>query len=156
MFRLGDQGIEMNEDVRQINEIQLGFIQNVITRVAQNSFQAKAWCITVDSALLAICLKRGTEETINSNDTVIWIAIIATILFLLVANYYHYLEVQYRHFYDIVAGIDSSSKIEIVNYSVSLPKELKSPIVYVSSFRSFATGGFFGIIILLLLLVKAL
>ena len=143
----------MSEKTAQVNKTQLGFIQNVITRVAQNSFQAKTWCITVNSALLAICLRVNTDEIAGANNTVIGIAIVATVLFLLVANYYHYLEIQYRKLYDTVAGIDTDSTIEVIDYSVSLPKELKSKVAYMKSFVSFATGGFFGIVIILLLIL---
>lgn len=33
----------------KINETHLGYIQAVINRMGQNSFQAKTWCITVIS-----------------------------------------------------------------------------------------------------------
>lgn len=40
----------MNNQEQQVNDTLLGYIQNTITRIGQNSFQAKAWAITIISA----------------------------------------------------------------------------------------------------------
>lgn len=45
-------------DSTKPNVTHLGYIQSTITRMGQNAFQAKAWCITIITALLVFIWKR--------------------------------------------------------------------------------------------------
>ena len=46
----------------QPNEKHLEFIQATISRMAQNSFQAKTWCITILSAIVAFYITQNNDK----------------------------------------------------------------------------------------------
>jgi hypothetical protein len=71
----------------------LNIIQSVIQRMSANSASAKAWCITLVSAILVIVADKG-----KANFT--WIALIPTILFLVLDAYYLGLEKAFRDSYN--------------------------------------------------------
>ena len=83
---------------KYINETHLGFIQNAIDRMSRCSFQSKAWCVTIISALVALYLNANNKGCIG-------IAIMASVLFMLLDVYYLYLERGYIELYNIVAEI---------------------------------------------------
>lgn len=72
----------------------LGIIQGVINRMAANSSQCKAWCITIVSAILVIIADKG-------NPDFAWIALLPTILFLFLDAYYLTLEKGFRESYNV-------------------------------------------------------
>ncbi|MES9906378.1 MAG: hypothetical protein ABW168_27315 [Sedimenticola sp.] len=71
----------------------LGILQGVINRMASNSSQSKAWCITVVSAILVIIADKGKPDFV-------WIALLPTILFLFLDAYYLTLEIAFRDSYN--------------------------------------------------------
>jgi hypothetical protein len=75
----------------------LTLIQNVITRMAGNSFLVKGWVITVVAAL-------GAFFTGNPDARVLMIALGVTIVFWFMDGYYLYLERSYRLLYESVAN----------------------------------------------------
>lgn len=142
----------MNNQAQQINETHLGYIQNTITRMGQNSFQAKAWAITIISALIAFYLTQTNEETLKA---ITIIAISVSALFCLIDVYYLYLERGYRHLYNLVAKVNATStNLQIQPYDMSIPKDKKGIKEYFKSFLSFSTGGFYLLVILGLIAIK--
>lgn len=125
----------------EISEKHLEFIQNVITRMGQNSFQAKAWCITVISALLVLVINKNCQ-----NWTPYAISISVTILFCSLDTYYLYLEKGYRALYNICAGIEKTGVIK--KYDMIIPKEYRGIRRYFIALRSVSTGLFYLVIII--------
>ena len=72
-------------------------IQGVINRLAQNSFVAKGWSITLTAALL------GFAASDNDPDFA-WIAVGAATVFALVDAWYLALERRYRDLYNSARG----------------------------------------------------
>ena len=71
----------------------LEFIQNVITRMAANSFLFKGWCITLVSALFALAAK-------DANVKYIIIAYIPVSVFWILDGYYLFQERLFRELYN--------------------------------------------------------
>lgn len=93
----------MEHDTKRApNETHLGYIQATITRMGQNAFQAKTWCITIITALLIFLLEKASD---HSKFTTIYIAIGVVALFCTLDTYYLYLERGYRKLYKIAAGL---------------------------------------------------
>ena len=126
---------------KQVNETHLGYIQNTIDRMSRNSFQSKAWCITIVSALTALYLT-------DRNKGCLLIAIVASILFMLLDMYYLYLEKGFRKLYNIVAKINTSETVK--DYSMAIPSSYRKICNYLKSFLSVSTGLFYGAIIIIL------
>lgn len=141
----------MNNQVQQVNETHLGYIQNTITRMGQNSFQAKAWAITIISALIAFYLTQTNEEILKA---ITIIAIAVSVLFCLIDVYYLYLERGYRHLYNLVAKVGATTNQQIQPYDMSIPKYKRGIKEYLKSFLSFSTGGFYLLVILGLIAIK--
>lgn len=116
----------------------LGFIQNVITRMGQNSFQAKAWCITIASALTAIMFGSG-----KSIPCVV--GIFASVLFCLLDSYYLYLEREYRQLYNIAAGLADNQSCK--PFDMAIPREYRGFKKYCKAVFSITTGLFYTAII---------
>ena len=134
---------------KEINDTHLGYIQNVITRMGQNSFQAKGWCITIDSALIAFDL--ANKDT----DVAIIISLVVTALFCLLDTYYLYLERGYRSLYNMAANIEKRDK-EYRDYSMTIPKSKKGIGKYFLSLFRFSTGLFYLSIIIGLVIMFVL
>lgn len=129
---------------KQINETHLGYIQNAIDRMSRCSFQSKAWNVTIVSALIALYL------TDRNNRSIIIIASIATLLFMLLDMYYLYLERGFIKLYNLVAEIDVTERVQ--DYSMSIPNSYKGLCSYLKAFLSVSTGLFYGAIIIALLI----
>ena len=71
----------------------LRIYQTVIQRMSTNSASAKAWCITLDSAILVLLADKGKPDHA-------WIAIIPAILFFVLDGYYLALEKAFRNSYN--------------------------------------------------------
>jgi uncharacterized protein YacL len=84
----------------------LEMIENIITRMADNSFKIKGWTITLVSALLAL----GSLKYISY---FIIIAIIPVICFALLDAYYLSIERKFRSLYDQVRSLKSEIDFNI-------------------------------------------
>ena len=86
----------------------LEFIQNVINRMARNSFLIKGWCITLVSALIVLAVK-------EDNTGFMMIAAIPILLFWILDGFFLYQERLYRALYDEVR----SKKEEQIDYCMN-------------------------------------
>lgn len=77
----------------------LEFIQNIISRMANNSFLIKGWSVTLVAALFALAAK-------DANESYIMLAYFPAILFALLDAYYLYQEKLFRDLYDKVRGVE--------------------------------------------------
>ena len=87
---------DMKGEKLEILHKELALIQAVITRMAQNSFYMKGWCITLVAAIFSLSEKVGTVK-----DVAIPLAIMAAFFWVLDTNYLS-LEKKYRGLYELV------------------------------------------------------
>ena len=80
----------------------LGFIQDVISRMAANSFMLKGWSITLAAALFTLTTK-------DSNTQYILAAFFPALLFAALDTYFFWQEKLFRRLYDAVANDEISS-----------------------------------------------
>ena len=137
----------MSEQEKKVNEVHLGYIQSVITRMGQNAFQAKAWCISVVAAVLIFYLGK---EANGQHLICTIIACAVTALFCFLDTYYLYLERGYRKLYQYAAGLEFSDP-PIQDYDMRIPKTERGIRQYLKALFSVSTGLFYGAIILLLI-----
>jgi len=76
----------------------LEFIQDVITRMNTNSFQIKAWAITIVSATLALYAS-------TKNECFILVGVFPSLIFWFLDAYYLTQERKFRGLYNDVAGV---------------------------------------------------
>lgn len=133
----------------EINEKHLEFIQNTITKMSRNSFQAKAWSITVLSVILVFYI----SQTENTNFNLYFALLIGvTVLFCLIDMYYTYLESGYRCLYNsIIKG-----KIRKYQYSMKIPFKKQGIEQFFKTFISIHIGIFYGSIFIGLIIIKYL
>jgi len=84
----------------------LEFLQAVITRMNNNSFQMKGWMVTIVSALLAVYAGTG-------NNSFVLVATVPTVIFWFLDTYYLWQERKFRGVYNDVAGITNTNKIAL-------------------------------------------
>jgi len=114
----------------------LEFIQNTITRMANNSFLLKGWTITVVGALIGLN-KDGLDAK------VIFIATFLTFMFWTLDAFFLKQERYFRTRYDEV-----SSKEEVdIDFSMKLDTPLKSKDDWINVFFSVTLNIFYGVLI---------
>ena len=79
----------------------LKMIEDVINRLAGNSFALKGWSLTITTALLAFA---GVKE----NAVFLCIGMIPIVFFWMLDSYYLWMEKRYRDLYDKVRKADST------------------------------------------------
>ena len=141
--------MKINKDAEKnkINEKHLDYIQTIIIRMAQNSFQCKSWGITVVTALLTYGL---SAAPLDNRRIICIIACIVIALFGGMDTYYLYLERGYRNLYNAVAQIDVENN-SIKKYDLRIPKEYKCWKNIIKALFSLVTGGFYLAIIVLII-----
>lgn len=82
----------------------LGFIQEVIKRMASNSFLLKGWSVTLISALFALSAK-------DANENYVIISYFPALLFWLLDAFYLHQEKLFRELYKVASYEDSALPI---------------------------------------------
>ena len=80
----------------------LELIQNIINRMASNSFLVKGWCVTLVSVLLAL-------ESQSSNAKYLLVALLPALMFWILDAYFLRQERLFRKLYDGVRILDEKS-----------------------------------------------
>ena len=125
------------------NEKHLDYIQTTITRMGQNSFQAKTWGITIVSGLLDFMLSQSDHKL---KIVCIITSIVVTCLFWLLDAYYLHLERGYRALYNIAAKLVRGKTVQ--DYDMRIPKESRGFKKYMKSlFLSPSTGFFYFVVV---------
>lgn len=137
------------ETERYINETYLSFIQTDIARMGQKTFQAKAWNISVVTALLIFSL--STVE-IQLKQYAIIAAGVVSILFCILDAYYLYLERGYRYLYKLAAHLNNTEALA-KDFDMEIPEGMRGFFRYLESIASITTGLFYGGIIVLLIIL---
>jgi hypothetical protein len=131
---MGDKSIQIDPEAASI-QTHLGIIQNVIQRMATNSTNCKAWCVTLVAAVLVIIADKGKPEYA-------WIALLPTVVFFALDAYYLALEKGFRNCYNqFVSKIRSDSLTEKDLYSV-IPVGSISKL-QIEAIKSFSVWGFY-------------
>ena len=126
----------------------LGIVQGVIERMAANSSQCKAWCITIVSAILVIIADKGKPDFT-------WIALLPTTLFMFLDVYYLTLEKRFRESYDkfvksLHTGALSTEDLYFVEAAGNICKHV------VTSLKSFSIWGFYLGLVFLVIITRNL
>jgi hypothetical protein len=116
----------------------LEMIQNVINRMASNSFVFKGWSVTILAGLSAFATR-------DANKKLLLVAFFATLLLWAIDAYYLSLERKYRELYAKVAA----KKPRSIDFSMTLAKYSKSR-AWVSTMFSPILLGFYGSALLLI------
>lgn len=113
----------------------LEFIQNTITRMANNSFLLKGWAITVIGALIGLN-KDGLDAK------VVWIGIFLTLMFWALDAYFLKQERIFRGRYDEVRKKDEAD----IDFSMKLEK-FTSQMDWINVFFSVTLNIFYGVLL---------
>jgi len=93
----------------------LEFIEDVISRQAQNSFAVKGWSITLSSAILTFLFSQ--EARIDIHDAAYLVALLPALIFWALDGYYLYQERSFRCLYDDVRqNVGNSESEQTVQY----------------------------------------
>lgn len=126
----------------------LGIHQGVIERMATNSTSAKAWSITIVSAILVIVANKDKPDYA-------FLALIPTILFAALDAYYLAMEKGFRNAYNgFVKKVHSGTLKAEDLYSVR-PEGGMSKLQY-EAFKSFSVWGFYIALLIMILLARSL
>lgn len=126
----------------------LSMVQSIIQRMASNSSASKAWCISVVAAILVLVADKGRPQYA-------FIAVLPTVLFLALDAYYLALEKQFRKSYDqFVTKVHSGALVPADLFSIS-PGRVSSR-VQLEALGSFSVWGFYGTVLVLIELARAL
>ncbi|NQN95793.1 hypothetical protein HO932_04420 [Streptococcus suis] len=124
----------------------LEMIQNVITRMASNSFMIKGWAITVIGAIFSFWITNKTEDY---SSWLLYLIVGLTILFWLHDAYYLKLERDFRKLYDKIRKMELTDpkllefKLTPIKSGTLLNVAITRPVLYLP----------YGIIILVTILL---
>lgn len=91
----------------------LDYVQNAITRMADNSFKIKGLCVTIVSAFLGLCIKY--EE-----PSLLLALCLPIVIFWLLKGYYLQQERKFRCIYNNLAGNPTTCNVKIPPFSMPL------------------------------------
>lgn len=131
---MSEESIQIDPEAASI-QTHLGIIQNVIERMASNSTNCKAWCVTLVAAVLVIIADKGKPDYA-------WIALLPTVIFMALDAYYLALEKGFRNSYNqFVSKLRAGNLTEIDLYSV-IPVGNMSKL-QLEAVKSFSVWGFY-------------
>jgi hypothetical protein len=127
----------------------LAILQGVITRMANNSANAKSWCVAVVCAILVIVADKGSPGYV-------WISCVPIVLFFALDAYYLGLERRFRNLYNGFVRKLHVGEATIEHAFIVTPggsgQILRSAA---HATVSFSIWPFYGLLVIMLLLVKA-
>lgn len=119
---------------------QLEFIQNVIIRMAQNSFLLKGWSVTLVSAIFALAAK-------ESNQNYVLISFIPVVMFWILDGYFLSKERQYRDLYK-----QACLNPDITDFSMDISHQIREENSWPASFASVTLKIFHGTLFVVVLI----
>jgi hypothetical protein len=132
----------------QAVQTHLGILQGTIERMAGNSSAAKAWCITLVSAILVIVADKHQPRFV-------WLALIPTLLFTGLDAYYLALEKGFRKSYGAFVEKLHRGTIQESDFYAVEPMG-KFPRLLLSALVSFSVWPFYFTLVLMIYLAKRL
>lgn len=137
----------LNEESASVQS-HLQILQAVIQRMATNSTSCKAWCITIVSAILVLKADKNKPH-------LAWLAMLPSFLFLALDACYLSLEKGFRESYNsFIKKLHDNQLTSEDLYSVA-PKGNMSRH-QVESLKSFSIWGFYGALVILVVVAKYL
>lgn len=124
----------------------LQILQGVIQRMAANSTSCKAWCITIVSAILVLIADKGKPG-------LAWLALLPSFLFLALDAYYLALERAFRASYNAFVSKLHTGLIHVEDLYSVVPKGGMSKH-QIDALKSFSVWGFYGALLVLVVLAK--
>ncbi|MDR0299033.1 MAG: hypothetical protein LBI13_02975 [Streptococcaceae bacterium] len=123
----------------------LQMIQDVITRMASNSFLIKGWAVTGLGALFALWIK-------ENNYQILYLILAVSLIFWGYDAYYLWLEHRYRDLYEEVAKLPENQ----IDFSMetSNPKKEKVTCVAITTPILFSTYGLITFATFILLFIN--
>lgn len=119
----------------------LEMIQNIINRMASNSFLIKGWCVTLVSAVFVLAAK-------DTNTTFIAVAFFPVLMFWILDAYFLRQERLFRNVYDEVSTI----KEEAINFSMKPTSSTPKVASWLGVAFSRTLVLFYGAIVIAILL----
>ena len=113
----------------------LEMIQNIINRMAQNSFLIKGWAITLVAALFALTVKDSKYEFI-------FLTYFPAVTFWILDGYYLYQEKLFRKLFNKVRKLNSS----LIDFNMDT-SEFKSEVTWLNTIFTKSLIIFYGVII---------
>ena len=135
----------MDRDNNKIKHLEL--LQSIITRMNTNSFQIKAFTITIVSAFLAIFAS-------TKNEWFILLGIFPVLLFWFLDSYYLQQERKFRGIYHNVSGLKED--IEIRDFEMPIDKFKGGQFNYCNVLVSKTIILFYGSVMVFLVVIFAL
>lgn len=125
----------------------LELIQNVINRMASNSFLIKGWCVTLVAALLALASQ-------NSNTKYVIVALLPTVMFWILDSYFLRQERLFRKLYDQVRTLNDDAIDFSMNTSAFMESTTLSKAAFSQTLIIFYGVILVAIVIAILITVK--
>ena len=122
-------------------------IQDVINRLANNSFMIKGWCITIVAAIFVLGEKDGTKNEF------LFIALIPIVSFWILDSFYLRGERLYRALYRKVITIKDDNTVDFSMNTEPFEKEIKYCHVFISKT---ILGFYLPFVIVIIILMFAL
>lgn len=126
----------------------LDFIQGVINRMGANSFQVKAWTVTLVSALFALASSKDAEGKLE----LICVAFLPVILFWILDGYFLWQERLFREVYKEVAA----KKEEVIDFVMNPMPYIGGRNTWISSIFSKTLNVFYGALVGLMIAVSVI
>ena len=137
----------MNNIEQKVTHLQL--IQDIVKRMAENSFKLKAWTTALVSAILAISEKSDQSYLLPMAGFVL-------ILFWFLDAYFLRLENLYRDLYNYVRKLDDVTRLEFDLNPYLEEVEHKKSLSIFSYMFSTTLGLFYGLLIVTVALITLL
>lgn len=111
----------------------LGFLQTIISRMANNSFYIKGWVLTLFLAIIVL-----KKETSYSNCALEIAIIMVTLLFCFLDAYYLQQEKIFRELYNYLSGSEKIDEnfLDVNPKSAKYNKVNTIKVLYIKSFKS--------------------
>lgn len=117
----------------------LEFIQNIITRMNQNSCMIKGWAVTIVSALLALYAS-------NNNKIFLLVSIFPTVVFMLLDSYYLWQERKLRTLYNKIILPSQQTQIPLFSMNTKF-QDCDCKCCYMSALFSITEAGFYSLLV---------
>jgi len=140
-----DNGKTLSESSPSV-QTHLGILQGVIERMAANSSAAKAWCITIVSAILVVVADKSKPDFAL-------LALIPTFLFLALDVYYLAMEKGFRNGYNAFVKKVHDGTLTPADLFLVTPQGGRSALQW-EAFQSFSVWGFYLVLVIMILLAK--
>lgn len=129
-------------------QVYLGILQDIVSRMANNSVSCKTWCITLVSAILVVIADKTEPDYA-------WIAVLPVLLFGVLDSYYLGQERAFRTSYNkFVAKLHSGQATTHDLFQVTPAKDASVVRSSIQAISSFAIYPFYITLLLMIALTR--